>query len=85
MSLTGSVVRVLPDDDHLDAVERTEVEGIEYQPAGRIDCMLRIFPADKRREPDEVLFLKLLCQTLFPTRFDPDVHDSFRFLFFFYF
>ena len=74
--LSRSVVRVLPDDHHLRLVERTKVEGIENQFAGRIYLCTRIFVPHEVGQLDEVVLLKLRLQLLFPGFFYLYIHNQ---------
>ena len=69
MCLSWLVVGVLSDDDHLDLVEGTEVEGIEDERARRIARTHPVFLTDGSGELGEVGFVELLLQLLFPRRF----------------
>ena len=74
--LPRSVVRVLPDDHHLRLVERTKVEGIEDQFAGRVYLCTRIFGPHEVGQLDEIVLLKLRLQLLFPGFFYLYIHNQ---------
>ena len=68
LGLSWTMIRILSDDDHLDVVERTEVEGIKYLAPRRVASALRIFRAHERGKPLEVGRSKLLLQHFGPRR-----------------
>ena len=72
--LSRSVVWVLADDDDLHPVERTEVEGIEYQLSRRIYRALGILFPHEVGQCLEVFFFKFRLQALFPAFFYLNIH-----------
>ena len=72
--LPRTMIGVLPDDDHLHPVKRTEVESIENQPSGGIYGCNRIFAAHKVGEPHKIGLFKLVSQLLFPALFYLYIH-----------
>ena len=81
VGLSRFVIRVLSDNHHLHAVERTQVEGIEYQGAWRIARACRIFLTHSTRQSCEVRLLKFRLQMLLPRRFYLYIHYVFAILF----
>ena len=76
MRLSRPVIRVLPDDDYLGLVERTEVEGIEYQFSRWEYLCGLVFAPNEVREPDEIVLLELRLQLSFPGFFYLYIHDA---------
>lgn len=76
MGLSRLMIGILPDDDHLHLVKGTEVEGVEYQMARWIACVVEIFLMHKVGEVDKVLFVKLPADMLFPGFFYLNVHKD---------
>ena len=74
------VIRVLPEDYHLDLVERAKVEGVENLPPGRIAHALPILRVHKVDELPEIRRGKLVAQPLVPSRFNFDGHGGKEFL-----
>ena len=68
--LSGFVVRVLADDDHLHLVERTEVECSKYLFSGRIAGPLTIFVTDEFCERLEIRFFELVGKDFTPRCFN---------------
>ena len=77
MCLAWLMVGVLSDDDHLDLVEGTEVEGIEDERARRIACACPVFLTDGSSELGEVGFDELALQLFLPRRFYLYIHYAF--------
>ena len=57
--MSGTVVRILSDEDYFDAVKRAEVEGIEDFPTRWITGTLLVFLADKCSQLLKVGCIKL--------------------------
>ena len=76
VSLSWLVIRILTDDDHLHLVERTEVEGIEDQSAGRIAGGLLILLSHGLCQLCEIGLLKLLSEMRPPRGFDLYIHRN---------
>lgn len=74
VGLSRAMVRVLPDDDHLYAVEGAEVEGIEYQPARRVDGAFGIFIPHEVGQCLEVFFVEFGLQAFLPALFYLNIH-----------
>nr|GEU28320.1 hypothetical protein [Tanacetum cinerariifolium] len=68
------VVRVLAEDDHLDVVERGQVEGLENILAGRAAWSCRVLLLDEGSQRWPVRLLELILQLRFPRRLDTDGH-----------
>ena len=69
VGLSRPVIGILPQDDHLDAVEGRLAEGVENQRPGRITGTCGIFRLDERDEAVEIGLLKLPLEPLRPTLF----------------
>ena len=74
------VIRVLPEDYHLDLVERAKVEGIENLPPRRVAHALPVLRVHKVDELPEIRRGKLVAQPLVPTGFNFDGHGGKDFL-----
>ena len=74
VGLPGSVVGVLSDDDDLQPLERTLVEGAEYVAAPGIDAAGGILLAHEVRQCGEIGLLELGSEHLFPVGSDLYVH-----------
>lgn len=75
LRLSEFVVRVLPDDNHANLVERADVEGTEYL-CGRGETLPRaVRLTHKLREQPEVRFVELGLQDLPPTFFYAYIHN----------
>lgn len=74
MSLIGFVVRVLSQDDHFHAVERTGVESRKNLAAGRIDRFGGVFVPYERGQCFEIGLVEFVLKTLLPTGIDTDIH-----------
>ena len=72
--LSGTVVRVLPNNHHLSLMERTEVEGIENEFPRRIDGRCAVFCTHKIGEADEIVLFKFGGKLLFPAFFYLYIH-----------
>ena len=68
VSLARLMVRVLPYDDDLDLLERTQVEGIEDKPPRRVARARGILLTYGGGELQEIRLLKLSRQVFFPRR-----------------
>ena len=67
MRLSGSMIRVLSQNDHLHLVERRQVKSIENQRSRRVNGILPLLTHEKRLELGEIRCLKLGTQHLVPT------------------
>ena len=76
VGLARLVVRVLPENDHLHLLKRTEVEGIEDEPPRRIACRRGVLLPDGCRQLLEIRLAELTAQLLFPCRFYLYIHFS---------
>ena len=79
VSLTRLMVGILSDDDHLDLVEGTKVEGVEDERTWRIACRRPIFLTDSSSELSEVRFVELTLQVRFPRGFYLYIHNLSQF------
>ena len=70
------VVRVLPEDYHLDLVEGAKVEGVENLPSRRIAHALPVLRVHKVDELPKIRRGKLVAQPLVPTGFNFDGHGG---------
>ena len=77
VGLPGAVVGVLPDDDHLQTVERAFVESPEDVAAARVDASRGVFLPDEIGQGDEIGFLEFGSQQLFPVGCDLYIHRSY--------
>jgi hypothetical protein len=68
------MIGILPNDDHLHMVERTEVKGIEDQLTGRIARRLHILLSHGCRQLYEIRFLELCAKVGFPSFFYLYIH-----------
>ena len=76
LRLPDFVVRVLPDNDHTDTIERAYIKGTEDL-CGRGKTLPRaVRLTHKLREQLEIRFVELGLQNLTPTFFDTDVHNQ---------
>lgn len=74
VSLSGAVVRVLPQDDHAHFMERCRVEGVEDKPPWRIASARRILLPHELRQRLEVRLAELGGKLLSPRRLYPNRH-----------
>lgn len=74
LGLPRLMVGVLPDDDHLDAAERAQVEGVEYLRAGRVTRAGTVSSAHKVGERGKIGLVELRLQLLPPAFFNIDFH-----------
>ena len=58
MCLPGTMIGVLSDNHHFHLVKRAEVESVEYQFSGGIDCGSLIFLSYKVSESYEIILFK---------------------------
>lgn len=62
MCLPWAVVGVLAYDDYFHLAEGAEVEGIEYQPARRVDGLGAILLTDEVGKGAEIIFVEFRLQ-----------------------
>src|SRR3712207_3219431 len=74
--LTGLMIGVLSDNDHLHPVKRAKVEGIEDEPARRIAGLLPVLLPYKSGKLAEIGLVKLRLQMFLPRRFDVYFHRA---------
>ena len=77
MSLSGLMIGILANDDHLHLVERTEVEGVEDEAGRRVARRLLVLLSDGGRQLLEVRLLELRLQLRLPCGFHLYVHAIF--------
>ena len=74
VGLPRLMLGVLPYYHHLNLVERTEIEGVEDEPSGRITLVLPVFLSHEIGEVGEIRLFKFLPEMLFPAFFDIYIH-----------
>jgi len=72
--LSWAVIRVLPEDDHTNFIERCRIESVEDEPSRRIASARSIFLSHELRQRLEVRLVKLLLQLCLPRRFYLYIH-----------
>lgn len=73
MRLPWPVIRVLPEDDHFDLLERRRVERVEDQRPRREDHLAGgLFATQKRGQLLHVGFVELVAQGFFPASLELD-------------
>ena len=72
--LSGTVVRILAEDNDFRIVYRTMVECIEYQFAGRENPGLGVFVFYKSDQFSKIRFVKFFLKQCFPGFFNLNVH-----------
>ena len=76
MRLTRIVVRILPEDNHLDTIKRTHIKGTKNIAGGRKTCPSLILLTNKSGKQLKVGFVEFRLQDLLPTIFHSDLHKE---------
>src|SRR5450759_1282107 len=80
MCLSWTMIGVLSDYYSFDILKRTDIECIEDQTTGRVDCFEPVFFFNKFSKPEKVFFFKFSVKFCLPCRFNPHIHISLYFI-----